>query len=211
MTKLIVYSLGFLVSFAIQVSYGADTVPNELQQPGTQPSEIANLISPDTCDNCHGGFNASVEPDYLWRGSMMSQAGRDPVFWATMAIAEQNFDGAGDLCIRCHSPAGWLAGKSTPTDGSALTKRDSEGVECDYCHKLTNPDDSEHLGFMIKPFVANEEIAPGEIEGYYGSGMSSMWSGSGSRSQRGGHGMSMMWVDSIPWPRLVGARRTAAV
>ena len=23
-------------------------------------------------------------------------------------------------------------------------QRDSDGVECDYCHKLTNPDDSEH-------------------------------------------------------------------
>jgi hypothetical protein len=104
---------------------------------------------------------------------MMAQAGRDPIFWATVAIAEQDFDGVGDLCIRCHSTAGWLAGRSTPTDGSGLAEGDSDGVECDYCHKLTDPDDSEHIGVMSAPFVASEDG-----KGYYGSGMSSMWGGS---------------------------------
>ena len=47
----------------------------------------------------------------------MAHASRDPIFWATVAIAEQAFDGAGDLCIRCHVPEGWLGGRSTPTDG----------------------------------------------------------------------------------------------
>ena len=30
-----------------------------------------------------------------------------------------------------------------------LATGDSDGVECDYCHKLTNPDDSEHLGVAV--------------------------------------------------------------
>jgi hypothetical protein len=165
----------------------ADTVPNDIQQPGTQPLEIGNLESPGKCDNCHGGYNDAVEPAHNWRGSMMAQAGRDPIFWATVAIAEQDFDGVGDLCIRCHSTGGWLAGRSTPTDGSGLAAGDSDGVECDYCHKLTNPDDSEHQGVMNGQFVANEPNAndalfdwhePDGTEGYYGSGMSSMWGGS---------------------------------
>jgi hypothetical protein len=156
--------------------YAADIVPNEIQQPGTQPQEISNLESPDKCDNCHGGYNELVEPAHNWRGSMMANAGRDPIFWATLAVAEQDFDGAGDLCIRCHSTAGWLAGRSTPTDGSGLGASDGDGVECDFCHKMTNPDDSEHLGVQFPDFVANDGGTP--PVGYYGSGMTSMWGGS---------------------------------
>jgi hypothetical protein len=161
-------------------SYSATEVPPQVQQPGTQPGEIGNLESPDKCDNCHGGYNSAVEPAHNWRGSMMSHAGRDPIFWATVAIAEQDFDGAGDLCIRCHSTGGWLAGRSTPTDGSGLAAGDSDGVECDYCHKLTNPNDQDEtglIGVMNEPFIANEGTEP-DVEGYYGSGMSSMWGGS---------------------------------
>ncbi len=165
----------FLVFLIPEIAFSADVVPNEVQQPGTQPMEIGNLESPNKCDNCHGGYNSAVEPAHNWRGSMMALAGRDPIFWATLAIAEQDFDGAGDLCLRCHSTGGWLAGRSTPTDGSGLAAGDSDGVECDYCHKLTNPDDSEHLGVMNAPFIANDDITG---EGYYGSGMSSMWGGS---------------------------------
>ena len=86
----------------------APVVPTDIQQPGTQPAEVGNLESPDKCDNCHGGYNTAVEPAFNWRGSMMANAGRDPIFWATVAVAEQDFDGAGDLCIRCHSTGGWL-------------------------------------------------------------------------------------------------------
>jgi hypothetical protein len=60
----------------------------------------------------------------------MAHAGRDPIFWATMAIAEQDFDGSSDLCLRCHSTSGWMAGRSTPTDGSGLLSGDSDGVDC---------------------------------------------------------------------------------
>ncbi len=108
-------------------AFAADTVPTNIQQPGTQPQEIGNLESPNKCDNCHGGYNTATEPAFNWRGSMMANAGRDPIFWATMAIAEQDFDGSGDLCIRCHSTTGWLGGRSTPTDGSGLAATDSDG------------------------------------------------------------------------------------
>ncbi len=154
----------------------ADIVPNEVEQPGTQPNEVGTLESPDKCDNCHGGYSPAVEPAHNWRGSMMANAGRDPIFWATVAVAEQDFDGAGDLCIRCHSPAGWTAGRSTPTDGSALDPKDADGVQCDLCHAMTNPDDQEHVGVQNAPFEANDGgIQP---KGYYGSGMYVLWNGS---------------------------------
>jgi hypothetical protein len=175
MKRSVVLTWGAALVVVAGLVYAADIVPNEIKQPGTQPQEIGNLESPDKCDNCHGGYNELVEPAHNWRGSMMANAGRDPIFWATLAVAEQDFDGAGDLCIRCHSTAGWLAGRSTPTDGSGLSGSDGDGVECDFCHKMTNPDDSEHLGVQFPPFVANDGGTP--AKGYYGSGMASIWDG----------------------------------
>jgi hypothetical protein len=174
MKKLIVILIVLIICIVgIQQVRAALVVPNEIQQPGTQPGEIGNLESPDKCDNCHGGYNQAVEPAFNWRGSMMANAGRDPIFWATLSIAEQDFDGAGDLCIRCHSAGGWYAGRSTPTDGSGLMAGDADGVDCDTCHKMTNPDNSELLGVMNPPFIAND----GTGTGYYGSGMLSLSGG----------------------------------
>ena len=158
-----------LLVTGFSLAMAALTVPNEIQQPGTQPGEVGNLESPDKCDNCHGGYNRAVEPAFNWRGSMMANAGRDPIFWATLAIAEQDFDGAGDLCIHCHSTGGWYGGRSTPTDGSALTAMDADGVDCDTCHKMTNTNQFELPGVMKPPFIANDESS--SPTGYYGSGM----------------------------------------
>ncbi|MCW8910170.1 MAG: cytochrome c family protein, partial [Gammaproteobacteria bacterium] len=164
------------------------TVPIEVQMPGTQPGEAGNLESPDKCDNCHQSSDPVVNIAHDWRGSMMSHAGRDPIFWATVAVAEQDFDGSGDLCIRCHTMGGWVAGRSTPTDGSGLTAADAaEGVSCDTCHKMTNPDNSEHIGIQNAPFIANDGGTP--AEGYYGSGQLSL---SGSSAKLG------PYADAVP-------------
>lgn len=80
-----------------------------------------------------------VEPAFNWRGSMMSQAARDPLFYACLAISNQDAPQSGDLCLRCHTPAGWLEGRSVPTDGSSLNANDRQGVQCDYCHKMIKP------------------------------------------------------------------------
>jgi hypothetical protein len=174
--RVLFLSLLFVCCF---ISYGftADVVPSTIDQPGTQPQDVSNLESPDKCDNCHGGYNTATEPAFNWRGSMMANAGRDPIFWATLAVAEQDFDGAGDLCIRCHSTAGWLGGRSTPTDGSGLAAGDSDGVECDFCHKMTDPSNTDPIlqGVMASPFIANDSL---NGEPFYGSGMSSIWGGS---------------------------------
>jgi hypothetical protein len=124
----------------------APTTLNDFFLPGSQPGESGNLEQPGKCDNCHGGYDLAVEPAFNWRGSMMAQAARDPLFYACMAIANQDAPESGDLCIRCHSPAGWLEGRSIPTDGSALNNNDREGVQCDFCHKLVTPDPDTFSG-----------------------------------------------------------------
>ena len=159
-------------ALALLLAPGANaavTVPTDVQLPGTQPGEASNIESVSRCDNCHGNFEPGGEPWFNWAGSMMAHASRDPLFWATVAIAEQDFDGAGDFCIRCHVPEGWLAGRSTPTDGSGLAENDADGVQCDVCHRSVNPDGSEHVGAQTAPFLANDGGTP--PTGYYGSGM----------------------------------------
>ncbi|MBN1139417.1 MAG: hypothetical protein JXM73_22765 [Anaerolineae bacterium] len=172
---LVIYATLFCLALA-GVVIAADVVPTDIQQPGTQQGEVS-LEGPGRCDNsnCHGGPDQPYQVAFNWRGSMMANAGRDPIFWATLAIAEQDFDGSGDLCIRCHSTVGWYGGRSTPTDGSGLTAGDSDGVDCDNCHRMTNPDNSEHLGVMNTPFIANDELTPPTA--YYGSGMESLSGG----------------------------------
>src|SRR5690349_2134574 len=125
-------------------AYAAQTVPTEVQQPGTQPNEVAPPMPSSNCAFCHSNVDPSTEPWFNWQGSMMGHASSDPLFWATLAVAEQDFDGSGDLCLRCHVSKGWIAGRSTPTDGSAMIAGDFDGVTCEMCHKVVNPDDSEH-------------------------------------------------------------------
>lgn len=159
-----------LINFGL--AQGADVVPPMIHMPGTQPQEVT-IEAPTRCLNCHEGYetNARVEPGFGWMGSAMGNAGRDPIFWATLAIAEQDFDGAGDLCIRCHSSGGWMGGRSTPTDGSGLAASDENGIDCDTCHQMTNPDQGEHIGVFFNPFEPFEVDELGAIEAYYGSGM----------------------------------------
>ena len=98
---------------ALLVAIAAPTVPTDIEQPGTQPLE-ANAFS-SSCSCHYGTTNPQWEPGRGWEGNMMGNAGRNPLFWATVAIAEQDFlpnadpalrGGAGDLCIRCHSVGG---------------------------------------------------------------------------------------------------------
>ena len=164
-----------ILALIAAAAFAAVDVPTDIQQPGTQPGDINNLEGVNKCDGCHGNSNKGVELAHEWSGSMMAHAGRDPIFWATMAIAEQDFDGSGDLCLRCHSTAGWMAGRSTPTDGSSLGPGDADGVDCHFCHAMTNPDNSEHIGEQFAPFVANDGGSPANA--YYGSGITSLWGG----------------------------------
>jgi len=120
----------------------SDPVPTTIDDffmPGSQPLESGTFQSITNCDNCHGGYNTAYEPYFNWRGGMMSMAMKDPLFLATMSIANQDAPEAGDLCIRCHAPVGWLEGRSEPTNGSALTADDRESLQCHFCHKMVAP------------------------------------------------------------------------
>lgn len=118
-----------------------------VRMPGTQPQpeNQPDVEAPTRCVNCHGGYNQAVEPAFNWQGSMMAQSARDFLFWACLTVAAQDSiyaigrPNATDICLRCHMPDGWLAGRSDPTNGSLMTGSDFDGVSCDFCHSKFDP------------------------------------------------------------------------
>jgi hypothetical protein len=113
--------------------------------PGTQPGAGVTLDDSRSCLVCHSGAAARATPALGWKGSMMGQAARDPLFWPTYAVALQDSiwaigtPNAGDFCQRCHFPNGWLAGRADPPNASRMTDADFDGVQCTFCHKTFDP------------------------------------------------------------------------
>ncbi len=131
---------------AMVVAHGqVPTTLDNFFHPGTQPDtsngkDFAPIVSANQCGFCHEMYDPTEVPVYSrWQGSMHANSARDPLFHASLAIANQDVAFSGDLCIRCHSPGGWLGGRSTPTDGSALQGNDFEGVTCNFCHRMVDP------------------------------------------------------------------------
>ena len=104
-------------------------------QSGTQPRTATSLAVGDNqlpvtlqlerasyCVECHDFGLAgptSTSPGVMWKGTMMANAARDPLMYAALAIANQDVPGiGGDYCLRCHSPAGYLAGHTMPNPAS---------------------------------------------------------------------------------------------
>ncbi|MCI0366530.1 MAG: dockerin type I domain-containing protein [Phycisphaerales bacterium] len=141
-------SVGLLSDGAIAGPPAQTQLPTTLHdyfEPGTQESTLIEpMLTSNSCSFCHqftrdGNDNEIVAPYDNWRMSMMAQAARDPVWLASLAIANQDADFGGDTCIRCHAPAAWLSGRSVPTDASAFVTEDWEGVTCHFCHRIVDP------------------------------------------------------------------------
>ncbi|MEM6996813.1 MAG: multiheme c-type cytochrome, partial [Myxococcota bacterium] len=119
-------------------------VPAALAAP-TEPETLLVPLDPaGTCLDCHAFPNPvdrEDEPAFapvLWQGSMMANAARDPVFWAAVAIADQDAPGQTIDCIRCHAPKAFLEGRGDATQMDALLPDDLDGVSCDLCHRLVD-------------------------------------------------------------------------
>lgn len=111
--------------------------PSQTVLPGTQPRELTEVPGPSHSCNCHAVYSDThVEPGRSYRATMMSLSARDPLFRSALRIAHRDRPEVSDLCIRCHAPNGWLAGRSTPGDGSLLESDDLESVTCDFCHRM---------------------------------------------------------------------------
>jgi hypothetical protein len=139
MRSLLLRALG-AAALACPVAAQIATTAADFDQPGTQPGDLTDpILSYNGCTFCHGNFDEAQEPFERWSGGMMANSMRDPVFHAALTIANQDMQDSGSLCLRCHAPGGFLAGRATPADGSALTDTDFEGVSCHLCHRLVDP------------------------------------------------------------------------
>ena len=65
------------------------TFAGPLTEGGTQPGLSHSLQYAGDCAGCHGDFESTSdhEPYPTWSGSMMANAGRDPLFWAALDVA----------------------------------------------------------------------------------------------------------------------------
>jgi hypothetical protein len=82
---------GIIVSAQLATQWTPTPVDQDplVRMPGTQPRQVS-LEGPNRCTNCHEGYNQAVEPGFNWKGSMMAQASRDFMFWATLTVAAQD-------------------------------------------------------------------------------------------------------------------------
>ncbi len=134
-------------------SYGGTAlVPSTLADfftPGSQPNpNMDTIASPFICSNCHSDYSEAItqpveyEPWTGWQGSMMAQAGRDPVFYAALDIAMADAQFSGEFCLRCHLPRAWLEGRivsGTLAVEPNEVADDLEGVQCEVCHRMSDP------------------------------------------------------------------------
>jgi hypothetical protein len=105
--------------------------------PGTQPGQADTAAHVSSCKPCH------LQQVQEWEGSMMAHAPKDPFFNAMLSITSKYMMGrgldVGEYCLRCHSPSGWLAGRSHPQTVKDMFGSDLDGVHCDFCHRMVDP------------------------------------------------------------------------
>jgi hypothetical protein len=140
-------AVALLVAPALAWAWKPVLVVNDAlaRMPGTQPAQGAALQPSVACMTCHDHPDPAIASGFLWKGSMMAQAARDPFFWPALTVAAQDAiyalgnPNAADGCVRCHLPGGWLEQRSDPVNAFAMNGPDFDGVGCDMCHRMMDP------------------------------------------------------------------------
>lgn len=99
---------------------------------------VKDWESPEICGSCH------TTQYQGWKGSMHSNAFKDPIFQAEWALAEKALGGnISKLCAGCHTPPGMLSDsikfdkKLGKHGGFTTTGVAKDGVSCDVCHTIS--------------------------------------------------------------------------
>jgi hypothetical protein len=117
------------------------TTLRDFHVPGTQIGDVSSavLLDANNCRSCHGNYDFANEPSFTWAGSLMALAGRDPLFYAQLATANQDAANVGYYCLRCHVPQSIVTGHANQAAGDTLDDQDLRGVDCHFCHSLVDP------------------------------------------------------------------------
>jgi hypothetical protein len=134
----------------------------------TAPEELSSdqFEDPLRCQVCH------AEIYKQWEGSMHSQAELDPYYLAQSIMASEETDGLTDTyCARCHTPIGVVSGEVPPVDGSNLSEIAKKGVQCDFCHTVTEIDGTANAKFTLTPDGTkqgpfDDSLSPAHNTGY---------------------------------------------
>lgn len=123
---------GVVLGLWPRVSEAVPTLPGELMNP------LAESVSCQLCHTHDNAMGAKDEPFYAawygWQGGLMANAARDPIFWAGVALADQDHPGETVDCVRCHAPRAFLEGRGNVVSIDDLAPTDFEGVGCAMCH-----------------------------------------------------------------------------
>lgn len=144
-----IVGIAFLAGLAVAAVVPLTLVDFHLS--GTQVGDVSpvNIMTSGNCAGCHSNFDPVTEPYLSWEGSLMGQAGRDPLFFAQMTTANQDVENAGYFCLRCHVPNSFQSGAAYDPSGSSLTAYDADGVSCHLCHSMVDP--------IYKPGISPKE------------------------------------------------------
>lgn len=161
---------GTLTVSLIALAAVVDMTLEDFRLSGTQIGDVSDqdILTSPNCLGCHGPYDIENDPVSTWSGSLMAQAGRDPLFFAQMATAEQDVANVGNFCMRCHVPMSFVTGHAADSDGSSLDIIDRDGVSCHFCHSMVDP--------IYKPGISPPEDAAilaglESIPAYYGNAM----------------------------------------
>ncbi|WP_146657897.1 multiheme c-type cytochrome [Enhygromyxa salina] len=110
-----------------------------------QASPTESLQNPLTldfqCSGCHQFANNPLAEDLpphapaAYFGTLMANAARDPVFWAGVALASDDYPGETEDCVRCHAPRAFLEGRGDAIAMDELIPPDFNSVSCEVCHR----------------------------------------------------------------------------
>ena len=161
---------GILWSLSVPVSGQVPTTFDDFHLSGTQIGDASpdSFDSSQACATCHGDYDPEHEPYSNWQGSLMGQAGRDPLFFAQMTNANQDVENAGYFCMRCHVPMSFVTGNAYDPSGASLDEQDRDGVTCHFCHSMVDP--------IYKPGISpaeDEAVLDGleMVPSHYGNSM----------------------------------------
>lgn len=129
----------FLMGAAISLSCGGSDTATVTTETKTTVSSITprfkstEFTDPATCGGCHQEIFAQ------WQGSMHSNAFTDQLYLKMHEEASHDTGGTIDsYCTGCHTPIGTFSGEVPPTSGPQISEISKKGVQCDFCHTVTN-------------------------------------------------------------------------
>ncbi len=98
------------------------------------------------CSSCHAILRGQ------WQDSMHYHAYTDVFYQKELLLAGEETDGATDeFCARCHTPIGVICAEIPPVDGSELSDISLDGVQCDFCHVVSESSGIGNGAFVVSP------------------------------------------------------------